>query len=221
MNHVNYSLLSEVIFANDEAFKDVDFEKARMLLCVCKNAKSNKNIQMSADKAKARFYYKQIKYLSSIKTNDEFYNRPISEFDGETDLNIDDTYKERVRIIIGELLKEKQYVIDCVKERMSFEQGLNIDKYYEQLRKAIQVINRLGIDIDNIIEEDMDKCEDDEEYFCIKYNRIEIATIYKYNSFLLNILEHPEKEEEIIEYISSKLYDNIWWKKTTPTMHPV
>ena len=221
MSHINYSLLSEVIFANDEAFSDVDFEKAKMLLYVCKNARNNKHIQMTMEKAKVRNYCNQITELSSMKTNDEFYNRSIREFDGASDLNIDDTYKERVRIIIGGLLKESQYVIDGVKDIMSVEQIRHIDMYYIQLRNAVATINRLGIDIDNIREEDMELCEEDEEYYSIKYNRIELATIYKYNSFLLNLLEHLGKEDEIIEYISSKQYDNVWWKLSTPTIHPI
>lgn len=221
MNQMNYSLLSEVIFANDEAFSDVDFEKAKMLLCVCKNVRNNKHIQITMEKAKVRDYCNQITELSSMKTNDEFYNRSIREFDGASDLNIDDTYKEWVRIIIGNLLKESQYVIDGVKEIMSVEQIQHIDMYYNQLRNAVATINRLGIDIANIREEDMELCEEDEEYYSIKYNRIELATIYKYNSFLLNLLEHLGKEDEIIEYISSKQYDNAWWKLSTPTIHPI
>ena len=41
-------VLSEVIFANDEAFYGIDVEKAKMILCVCKNAKNNKNIKIIA-----------------------------------------------------------------------------------------------------------------------------------------------------------------------------
>jgi hypothetical protein len=176
------------------------------------------------EKAKVGNYCNQITELSSMKTNDEFYNRSIREFDGASDLNIDDAYKESVRIIIGCLLKERQYVIDGVKEIMSVEQIRHIDMYYNQLRNAVATINRLGIDIANIREEDMEICEEDEEYYSIKYNRIELATIYKYNSFLLNMLDNLgnlDKECEIIEYISSKQYDNVWWRLSTPTIHPI
>ena len=37
---------------------------------------------------------------------------------------------------------------------------------------------------------------------------------------ILNLCEHQDKEE-IIEYISSKQYDNAWWKLSTPTIHPI
>jgi len=218
----NYSILSEIIFTNDEAFSEVDVEKARMILCVCKNAKSNKNIKKSIDNAKIRNFHKQIKNLSSRKTSNEFYNRPIVEFDGATDLNIERIHKERVNRIVGGLLKESQYVIEGVKKRMSIEQIRNIDKYCNQLQKAIAVIYRLGIDINNISADDMELCEEDEEFYSIKFNRIEHATIYKYNSYLLNLLEYnQEKENEIIEYISTKEYDDTWWCEKTPIIHPV
>ena len=56
LNHsqLNHYLLSEVIFTNDEAFAEIDVEKARMMLCVCKNAKNNRNIKACIDNAKAR-----------------------------------------------------------------------------------------------------------------------------------------------------------------------
>jgi len=218
------SLLSEVIFTNDEAFAEIDAEKAKMILCVCKNAKNNKNIKKSIDNAKARNYYTQIKNLSSRKTSNEFYNRSIQEFDGVSDLNIERIHRERVRRIITSLLKENRSVIERVKERMSVEQIRNIDKYCNELQKAVAVIDRLGIDMNNITEEDRELCEEDEEYYSIKYNRIELATIYKYNSYLLNMLEHNleiEKEEIIIEYISTKEYDDTWWCADTPTIHPI
>ena len=216
------SLLSEIIFTNDVAFAKIDFEKAKMMLCVCKNAKQNKNIKISIDRAKARNYCTQITNLSSRKTTNEFYNRSIQEFDGESNLNIERIHRERVRRILGSLLAENQYVIDGVKERMAIEQMRNIDKYYTRLQNAIAVINRLGIDIDNISEEDRELCDEDEEYYAIKYDRIELATIYKYNSFLLNMLENMlEKEDEIIKYISTKEYDDTWWSMKTPTIHPI
>jgi hypothetical protein len=83
------------------------------------------------------------------------------------------------------------------------------------------VINRLGIDINNISEEDMDLCDEDDEYYSIKYNRIEIATIYKYNSYVLNMLVNKNKEDEIIKYISTEEYDNSWWNSKTPIIHPI
>ena len=55
MAEINFSLLSEVIFTNDKAFKDIDTPTSKMLKCVSKNASLNKNIQMKIDVCKARY----------------------------------------------------------------------------------------------------------------------------------------------------------------------
>jgi hypothetical protein len=220
-NTLNNALLSEVIFTNDEAFTSVDIEKAKMMLCVCKNAKHNKNIKMSFDKVKIEKFCRQIKIISTKKAKKELYNRLAEELDGDTDLNIKRTHKARVMKIITNVLKENQYIIEGVKERMVIEQILNTEKYYNELTKAVTVITRLGIDMNNITDEDREICNEDDEYVSIKYNRVEIATIFKYNSYWLNMLVNPKKEKEIIEYISSEHYDTVWWNSKTPTIHPV
>jgi len=220
-NTLNNALLSEVIFTNDEAFTSVDIEKAKMMLCVCKNAKHNKNIKMSFDKVKIERFCRQIKIISTKKAKKELYNRLAEELDGDTDLNIKRTHKARVMKIIANVLKENQYIIEGVKERMIIEQILNTEKYYNELTKAVSVVTRLGIDMNNISDEDREICDEDDEYVSIKYNRVEIATIFKYNSYWLNMLVNPKKEKEIIEYISSKHYDTVWWNSKTPTIHPV
>jgi hypothetical protein len=218
-NTLNNALLSEVIFTNDEAFTSVDIEKAKMMLCVCKNAKHNKNIKMSFDKVKIERFCRQIKIISTKKAKKELYNRLAEELDGDTDLNIKRTHKARVMKIIANVLKENQYIIEGVKERMIIEQILNTEKYYNELTKAVSVVKRLGIDMNNITDEDREICDEDDEYVSIKYNRVEIATIFKYNSYWLNMLVNPKKEKEIIEYISSEHYDTVWWN--SPTIHPV
>jgi hypothetical protein len=220
-NTLNNALLSEVIFTNDEAFTSVDIEKAKMMLCVCKNAKHNKNIKMSFDKVKIEKFCRQIKIISTKKAKKELYNRLAEELDGDTDLNIKRTHKARVMKIITNVLKENQYIIEGVKERMIIEQILNTEKYYNELTKAVTVITRLGIDMNNITDEDREICNEDDEYVSIKYNRVEIATIFKYNSYWLNMLVNPTKEKEIIEYISSEHYDTVWWNSKTPTIHLV
>lgn len=218
---LNHDLLSEVIFTNDESFSEVDIGKAKMMLCVCKNAKRNKNIKMSFDKVKIEKFCRQIKTISTKKAKKELYNRAAEELEGDTDLNIKRTHKAKVMKIIANVLKENQYIIEGVKERMIIEQILNTEKYYNELTKAVEVITRLGIDMYNITDEDRELCNEDDEYISIKYNRVEIATIFKYNSYWLNMLFDHKMEKEIIEYISSDHYDNIWWNSKTPTIHPV
>ena len=218
---LNHDLLSEVIFTNDESFSEVDIGKAKMMLCVCQNAKHNKNIKRSFDKVKIEKFCRQIKTISTKKAKKELYNRAVEELEGDTDLNIKRTHKAKVMKIIANVLKENQYIIEGVKERMIVEQILNTEKYYNELTKAVSVVTRLGIDMYNITDEDRELCNEDDEYISIKYNRVEIATIFKYNSYWLNMLFDHKKEKEIIEYISSDHYDNIWWNSKTPTIHPV
>jgi len=218
---LNHDLLSEVIFTNDESFSEVGIGKAKMMLCVCKNAKRNKNIKMSFDKVKIERFCRQIKTISTKKAKKELYNRAAEELEGDTDLNIKRTHKAKVMKIIANVLKENQYIIEGVKERMIIEQILNTEKYYNELTKAVEVITRLGIDMYNITDEDRELCNEDDEYISIKYNRVEIATIFKYNSYWLNMLFDHKKEKEIIEYISSDHYDTVWWNSKTPTIHPV
>ena len=218
---LNHDLLSEVIFTNDESFSEVDIGKAKMMLCVCKNAKHNKNIKMSFDKVKIEKFCRQIKTISTKKAKKELYNRAAEELEGDTDLNIKRAHKAKVMKIIANVLKENQYIIEGVKERMIIEQILNTEKYYNELTKAVEVVTRLGIDMYNITDEDRELCNEDDEYISIKYNRVEIATIFKYNSYWLNMLFDHKKEKEIIEYISSDHYDHIWWNSKTPTIHPV
>ena len=50
MSEINYELLSELIFTNDEIFTDINIKKAKIIARVCKLAKINKNIKMSYDK---------------------------------------------------------------------------------------------------------------------------------------------------------------------------
>jgi hypothetical protein len=216
---LNHALLSEIIFTNEQSFSNVAIEKARMVLCVCKNAKHNKNIQMRLDKEKIKRYCKKIKSLSSKKAKKELYNRSAEELEGDADLNIKPSYKAKVMKIIANVLNENQFVIDGIKERMDIEQMINIEKYYAELAKAISVITRLGIDMENITDEDRELCEEDDEYILIKYNRVEIATTFKYNSYWLNMLFNHKKSDEIIEYISSETYDNIWWNMNTPIIY--
>ena len=69
---MNHDLLSEIIFANDTAFADIDSKKARMLLCASKMAQNNKNILTSIDSEKAKKFCKEIKTLSYKKSKEDY-----------------------------------------------------------------------------------------------------------------------------------------------------
>lgn len=195
---MNHTLLSEVIFTNDEAFTEVDIGKARMILCVCKNAKHNKNIRLCFDKVKIQKYCQQINTLSSKKTNNMLTYFTIIKTNGESDLYIDSAYKARVMKIITNLLKEETYIIEGVKKEMIIEQRRNINKYITILEKIVS---------NYMIYEDID--EDD--HILEEWNRLEVTTIFKYNSYILNMIVNHKKEKDIIKQISSKHYDRKWW----------
>jgi signal-transduction protein with cAMP-binding, CBS, and nucleotidyltransferase domain len=47
MTEINYELMSELIFTNDEVFDYIDINTAKILTCLCKNANSNKNVKLA------------------------------------------------------------------------------------------------------------------------------------------------------------------------------
>jgi hypothetical protein len=57
---MNTSLITEVLFSNEDAFNTVDTQTAMMLLCVCKNAKLNKGLQMKRDVYKTQYFYNKL-----------------------------------------------------------------------------------------------------------------------------------------------------------------
>ena len=92
MNAINYELLSEIIFTNNETFTDINIKKAKIIARTCKVARFNKNIKLSYDKCKIDIYYKQIMFLSIEKTEKEFNENILDETSGSTNLNINKKY---------------------------------------------------------------------------------------------------------------------------------
>ena len=80
MSAINYELLSELIFTNDETFTDINIKKAKIIARVCKTARYNKNIKMSYDICKINIYHKQIMFLSIEKT-EKGYELEFNEID--------------------------------------------------------------------------------------------------------------------------------------------
>lgn len=195
---MNHDLLSEVVFTNDKAFSDVDIDKAKMMLCVCKNAKQNKNIQWSIDDEKIKSYCKQITTLTSKKANYMLNYFAIRKLNGESVLDITKSYKARVMKIVKKLLNEDSGIIEAVKEEVIAEQRRNIDKYIVILEKIVS---------NHMIYDEID--EDD--HILEECNKNEIVTIFKYNSYILNMITNHEKNNEIIMVISSEHFHNTWW----------
>ena len=208
-NPLNHALISEVIFTNDEAFSEVEIEKAKMMLCVCKNAKQNKNVKMSFDKVKIQKHCKYLTLISAKKT--EYMLLYYWNKNSKPDLRLgtNQLYKERIVKRVAYLLKGDTDVLEGVKKEMIAEQGRNIDKYRVILEEMI-VKYKDGY----VIDEELD----DDDVTIEEYKIMKIITIFKYNAFILYMLYNHEKEKEIIEYISSKDFHRTWWHSRHATI---
>ena len=210
MSEINYELLSELIFTNDEIFTDINIKKAKIIARVCKLAKINKNIKMSYDKCKIDIYHKQIMFLSMEKTEKEFVNGgKFDENTGAMKLNINKKYKRKIYNIIINLLKENEYIVEGVKEKMVKEQKKNIKNFYIKLQEKHAIVMAYN----NITDDDVDTFEDDDEYNNVEFEIAFIITMFKYNSYFINMLSKTlVNEKDVIDYISSKYYTNNWYK---------
>ena len=216
MSAINHELLSEIIFTNDEIFTNINIKKAKIIARVCKLAKFNKNIKMSYDKCKIDIYHKQIMFLSMEKTEKEFVNG--GKFDvntGAMKLNINKKYKKKVYNIIINLLKENEYIVEGVKEKMVNEQKKNIENFYINLH----VKHAIVMAYNDITDDDVDTFEDDDKYNNVEFEIAFIITMFKYNSYFINMLSKTlVNEKDVIDYISSKYYTNNWY--TIPIIFP-
>ena len=210
MSEINYELLSELIFTNDEIFTDINIKKAKIIARVCKLAKINKNIKMSYDICKINIYHKQIMFLSMEKTEKEFVNGgKFDENTGAMKLNINKKYKRKIYNIIINLLKENEYIVEGVKEKMVIEQKKNIKNFYIKVR----VKHAIVMAYNNNTDDDSDTFEDDDEYNNVEFEIAFIITMFKYNSYFINMLSKTlVNEKDVIDYISSKYYTNNWYK---------
>ena len=215
MSAINHELLSEIIFTNDEIFTNINIKKAKIIARVCKLAKFNKNIKMSYDKCKIDIYHKQIMFLSMEKTEKEFVNG--GKFDvntGAMKLNINKKYKRKVYNIIINLLKENEYIVDGVKEKMINEQKKNISNFYIKLRVKHAIVMAYNNTDDNA-----DTFDDDDEYNNVEFEIAFIITMFKYNSYFINMLSKTlVNEKDVIDYISSKYFTKNWY--TIPIIFP-
>jgi hypothetical protein len=206
---INYELLSEIIFTNNETFTDITIKKAKIIARTCKIARFNKNIRLSYDKCKIDIYYKQIMFLSIKKTEKEFDENILDETSETTNLNINKKYKRKIYNIIINLLKENDYIVDGVKEKLIAEQKKHISNFIIKLTKKVSIIMANN----NITNEDAEMYEDDDEYINIQFEIAFIITNYKYNAYFLNILSKTLfNEEDVINYISSKYFTDNWYR---------
>jgi len=120
-NEINYELMCELIFTNEEVFRDIAVKKAHIVACTCKVARTNKNIKLSYYRFKAREYFEKINdvVFNSIiyKKKKRYLNQEnISEVD-EEEFNIINHYDN----IIDGLKKENENVLDGFRELIVLE----------------------------------------------------------------------------------------------------
>ena len=113
MSTINYELLSEIIFTNDKVFDFIDIDKAKSIVCLCKNASLNKNIKLSFDRFKVHEYFDKIfdvisNYLMYTKKKAYLIRNGIAESNNEDysitsqlDEIIDDLKKENINVLDG------------------------------------------------------------------------------------------------------------------------
>ena len=213
MNTINNDLLSEIIFTNDASFTDIDIEKAKMMLCICKNAQNNKNILISFDKVKVYKYFKQIRAISIKKGRKMVYKWDAEDMEGDVDLKINEEYKANIANIITNIFKENAYIVSQIKRIMIIEQKLIKETLIISLKNIISIIESLGIDMENITDDDRIRCNNTYEYTRERLKRVEIITIFKYNAYFINLMfNHNMKEDDIIDYISKDYFHNNWYR---------
>lgn len=213
MDKFNYDLLSEIIFTNEKAFTDIDIEKAKMILCICKNAKNNTNIQISFDKAKVYTYFKQIRSISIKKGRKMVYKWNAENMEGDVDLKINEEYSAQIANIIAKILKENSYIVSQMKRIMIIEQKMNKENILISLKNIISIIESLGINMENITDDDRIRCNNNYEYTREQLKRVEIITIFKYNAYFINMMfNNNMSENEIIEYISKAYFHDNWYR---------
>lgn len=120
-DQINYELMHELIFTNDEVFDFIDINKARIVTCTCKAASLNINIKLSLDRFKAREYFDKIgeiifNNIIYIKKKAYLIRENISE-SHEEENSITTIYKD----IIDDLIKENEYVLDGFRELIVLE----------------------------------------------------------------------------------------------------
>jgi hypothetical protein len=90
---------------------------------------------------------------------------------------------------------------------------LNKEKILISLKNIISIIESLGIDMENITDDDRIRCNNTYEYTRERLKRVEIITIFKYNAYFINMMfNHNMREDDIIDYISKEYFHNNWYR---------
>ena len=175
---MDYDLIFEIIFSNDAIFKDIDVEKAELILCTYKKASNNANIirPIEIDKGErlCNDVYNLISQVIIRNKFDIFQNRNFRIYKNE-DFEVDFDEVIEKYLSLGNIAKKRfDYIIisdyieflkNCT-YYISQHEELIITKNYKNLIKKIGLI--FDIDILNNYPDCTLSIEDDEEYFKAK-----------------------------------------------------
>ena len=121
MSTINCDLLSEIIFTNETIFNKIDINNAKIISCLCKTARINKNIKLSFDRAKAYEYFDKIFDLVvdnlMYKRKEEYMKREeLNKIYGD-----EERITSRLEEVISKLKKENENVLYGFRELIVLE----------------------------------------------------------------------------------------------------
>ena len=155
MSTINYDLFSEIIFTNDSIFNKIDINNAKIISCICKTARLNKNVKLSFDRTKAYEYFDKI---FDIIIDNLMYKRK-KEYMKREELNkiYGEEYSIELRLeeVISDLKKENINVLYGFRELIVLE-----------LREFIYNYENCKGDSSDI-QYNLDNC--DQYYFVVDY----------------------------------------------------
>lgn len=109
------SLITEILFSNEDAFNTIDTQTAMMIRCVCKNATLNKALQRKRDVYKATGFYNNLADIigSFIMSKREYMSCSRYDTQGKDTPVISSSLLETLAI---EVAKENEQVRDGFRE---------------------------------------------------------------------------------------------------------
>ena len=112
---IDMSLITEILFSNEEAFNTIDTQTAMMIRCVCKNATLNNALQRKRDVYKADDLYNKLSDMigSFIMSKREYLSCSRYDTRGKDTPVISSSLLETLAI---EVVKENEQVRDGFRE---------------------------------------------------------------------------------------------------------
>ena len=186
MNTINYDLFSEIIFTNDSIFNKIDINNAKIISCLCKTARINKNVKLSFDRAKAYEYFDKIFDIIienlMYKRKEEYMKREeLNKIYGE-----EYSIESRLEEVISDLKKENINVLYGFRELIVLE-----------LREFIYNYENCKGDSSDI-QYNLDYC--DQYYFVVDY----FGFFEYYESHTYDPMHFVLKQGSLYDFVSVK-----------------